>query len=141
MICFAALDLVLWQFRAGMMRITFIVEIADMNPDDRAADLPGFRIPPHPISNLELFSHLRLPCRNDTTSDDRLLTIKCVSGVHRGSFEITRRRLSPVGRDHVDGVLLACAPVAPRWHPSRFSRSSLAAGPVTRPAAEPSDPA
>lgn len=141
MICLAALDLVLWQFRAGMMRMTFIVEIGDMNPDDRAADLSGFGIPPHPISNPESFSHPRLPCRTDPSRDDSLVTINCVSRFYRGNFEIARRRLSPMGRDRADGVVLACALVGPRWYPSRFSRSSLAADPLSRADAGPSDPA
>ena len=141
MICFAALDLVLREFRAGMMRITFVVEIVDMNPDDRAADLSGFGIPPHPISNPESFSHLRLPCRTDPSRDDSLVTINCVSRFYRGNFEIARWRLSPVGRDRTDGVVLACALVEQPRYPSRFSRSSLAADPITRADAGPSDPA
>ncbi len=61
MICFAALDLVLWRFRASAMRITFVIEITDMNPDDRATDRPGLRIPADTISDLESFGYQRLP--------------------------------------------------------------------------------
>jgi hypothetical protein len=95
MICLAALDLVLWRFRARVMRIAFVVEIADMNPDDRAADIPNFRIPPNPISNLESFSHLRLPCRDDSS-----LAIECIlrADFHRVKiFEILAEEVRACG--------------------------------------------
>jgi hypothetical protein len=36
-----------------------------VNPDDRAADMPGFRVPPHSIADLESFSHPQPPCPDD----------------------------------------------------------------------------
>ncbi len=54
MVGLAALDLILGSVRAGIMRVALIVEIAGMNPDDRASDEPGFRIPLDPIADLDI---------------------------------------------------------------------------------------
>jgi len=39
--------------------VALVIEVAGMNPDDRAADVTGFRVPPNPISHLELLRHVR----------------------------------------------------------------------------------
>jgi hypothetical protein len=44
MLGLAALDLVLWRVRARVMGIAFDIEVADMHPDDRVADVPGLEI-------------------------------------------------------------------------------------------------
>jgi hypothetical protein len=59
----AALDLVLRGLRARVMRVALIVDVLRMNPDDRAADAPGLRVPTDPIPDLEPFSHQCFPRR------------------------------------------------------------------------------
>ena len=61
MVGLAALDLILWQLGARAVRVPLVVEIAGMDPDDRAADVTGLRVPPDPIAHLESVSHLRSP--------------------------------------------------------------------------------
>jgi hypothetical protein len=56
-----ALDLVLRRVRTGATPMTLVVEVTFMNPDDRAADATGFRVPRDPIADLERFSHSPSP--------------------------------------------------------------------------------
>ena len=53
MVGLAALDLVLRQLGARAMRVALVIEVVGMNPDDRAADVTGFRVPADPIADLE----------------------------------------------------------------------------------------
>ena len=53
MVGFAALDLVLRRLGARAVGVALVVEVAGVDPDDRAADVTGFRVPPDPISHLE----------------------------------------------------------------------------------------
>ena len=67
MIRLAALDLVLWIFRARMVRIAFDLELTNMHAGDRAADAPRLGIPAHPIMNLEVLRHdCSTRCRRKT---------------------------------------------------------------------------
>jgi hypothetical protein len=59
MVGLAALDLVLRRLGARVMRVALVIEVVGMNPDDRAADATGFRVPPDPISHLESLRHRR----------------------------------------------------------------------------------
>lgn len=59
MIGLAALDLVLWIFRARMVGIAFDLELASMHPGNRAADAARLGIPAHAIMNLESLRHDR----------------------------------------------------------------------------------
>src|SRR4051794_40097877 len=65
MIGFAAPDLILRRVGRGAMRVALVVEVARMNPDDRAADVTGFRVPLDPITDLEFFSHFLLRLKGD----------------------------------------------------------------------------
>ena len=56
-ICLVAFDFILRLFTAGVMRVTFPIDIARVNPDDVSANAAGFRIPGHMIADLETFAH------------------------------------------------------------------------------------
>jgi hypothetical protein len=53
MVSLGALDLILRNVRARMMSIAFVINVAPMYSDDRAADAPGLGIPAHVIADLE----------------------------------------------------------------------------------------
>src|SRR5438477_11644645 len=59
MISLVALDLILRNVRARVMSITFVLDVAPMYTDNRAADASGLGIPAHTIANLEAFHHDR----------------------------------------------------------------------------------
>jgi hypothetical protein len=54
---FVALDFVLWIILTGVMRIPFIIDILRMRFDNPAADIAGFRVPGHVISDFEVPCH------------------------------------------------------------------------------------
>lgn len=53
-----ALDFVLRVIFRRMMRMTFVIEIAGMNPDDRARYPSRLRIPAHVIADFESLGHI-----------------------------------------------------------------------------------
>jgi hypothetical protein len=53
------------------MRMAFVVEILDMNPDDRAAYMPGFRVPPDAIADFESLCHPQPPSSANSTGHYR----------------------------------------------------------------------
>ena len=57
MIRLAALDLVLWIFRARMVGVALDFELASMHAGDRAADAPRLGIPAHAIVDIEGLRH------------------------------------------------------------------------------------
>jgi hypothetical protein len=61
MLGLAALDLVLRHISARVMGITFGIEVADIPPDDRAADVPGLGIPAHAIADFKGIRHNASP--------------------------------------------------------------------------------
>ena len=58
MIALVALDFILRRLGAGAMRVAFVIEVACMDPDDRAADVTSFRVPPDAITDFEPLSYL-----------------------------------------------------------------------------------
>jgi len=52
-----ALDFILWIIRARVMRVSLVIGILGMNPDDLAADMTRLRVPGHVIANFEFSSH------------------------------------------------------------------------------------
>ena len=66
MVRLAALDLVLWIVRTGMVRVAFDLELARTHADDRAADTSSLGIPAHPIMYPE---GLRQVIQSDATKE------------------------------------------------------------------------
>ena len=57
MISLAAFDLILRQVGARVMSVALKVEVMRVDPNDRAADAPGLRVPTNSISNFVSLSH------------------------------------------------------------------------------------
>jgi hypothetical protein len=57
MIGFVAFDLILRRVGARVVSVALIVEVMRVDPNDRAADAPGLRVPTDSISNFVPFSH------------------------------------------------------------------------------------
>ena len=66
MVGLAALDLVLWRFRARTVGVALVIEVMGIDLDDLAADMTSFRVPPDLIAHFEPFSHLRIPHWRET---------------------------------------------------------------------------
>src|SRR5450759_364544 len=60
MVGLVALDFILWAIRACVMRISLVIGIFRMNPDDLTADAAGLRVPGHVIANFEFCGHDRV---------------------------------------------------------------------------------
>jgi hypothetical protein len=56
-IAFIAFDFILGFIARGVMRVTFIVEVPDMNGDDLSRDMTGLGVPSHMIADLESLGH------------------------------------------------------------------------------------
>ena len=65
MVRFVALDFVLRIVFRRVMRMALVVEIVRVNPDDRAVDEAGLRIPGNVVADLEALSHCRLQRPHD----------------------------------------------------------------------------
>lgn len=50
---FGTFDFVLGIILARVMGVPFVVDVVCMHLDDRAADVPGFRVPRHEIADFE----------------------------------------------------------------------------------------
>src|SRR5579872_5700160 len=57
MIGFVAFDLILRRVGARVMRVALVIEVTRVDPNDRAADAPGLRVPTDSISNFVPFNH------------------------------------------------------------------------------------
>ena len=57
MIGFVAFDLILRGVEARVVSVALIGEVLRVDPNDRAADAPGLRVPTNSISNFVPFSH------------------------------------------------------------------------------------
>src|SRR6185312_1649403 len=55
----AALDLVLRDFRARVVRMALVVHVPGMDAQDRATDAAGLGVPTHAVPDLEALSHRR----------------------------------------------------------------------------------
>jgi hypothetical protein len=60
MVRLIAFDFILRLIRVGVMRVSFVVDVVCVNPDNPAADTSGLGIPGHVIADLETFLHVRL---------------------------------------------------------------------------------
>jgi hypothetical protein len=58
-----ALDFILRFILAGAVHMSFVVNILEVDPDNRAAHVSCFRIPRHMIANCEPLSHEVLSVR------------------------------------------------------------------------------
>lgn len=52
-----ALDFVLWFVRAGVVNVTFVVDVALVHLHDFSTHAPRFRIPAHVVADLESLGH------------------------------------------------------------------------------------
>ena len=52
MVGLAALDLVLRRLGTRPVGVALVIEVTGMNPDDRATDVTGLRVPPNTIAHL-----------------------------------------------------------------------------------------
>ena len=57
MIGFVAFDLILRRVGARVVSVALIVEVMRVDPNDRAADAPGLRVPTDSISDFVTFRH------------------------------------------------------------------------------------
>ena len=60
MVCLIAFDFILRLITVGVTRVSFVVDVVRVNPDDPAADTAGLGIPGHVIADFETFLHVRL---------------------------------------------------------------------------------
>lgn len=62
MVRLVAPDFVLRLVLAGMVNVSFVVHILDMNLDDFSADISGFGIPAYVITDFKVLVHPSFPC-------------------------------------------------------------------------------
>jgi len=62
-VSFVALDLILRIIRAGVVRVTLIIRVLLVHPDDYAGEVARFRVPAHALADLEDGGHRNNSCR------------------------------------------------------------------------------
>ena len=62
MVCLIAFDFILRLIRVGVMRVSFVVDVVRVNPDDPAADTSGLGIPGHVITDRAVRDVVEIRC-------------------------------------------------------------------------------